>query len=60
MNMNPDEVFRRMDERRAVHELPMEQVKPAREPVYIPRTTRDGTYRRLMRSHDRMGTRHLQ
>lgn len=49
-----------MDERRPVYERPIEQHKPAREVVYTSANIRDGTYRQLMRSHDRMGTRHLR
>ena len=57
--MNPDEVFKRMDAVRPVYRKDAVVPQRIREPVYIPKTNRDATYRQLMRSHDRMGTRHL-
>ncbi len=64
MKNTPESIFRKMD---AVHKGAYSMQTPAesheatvREAVYIPKATRDGTYRQLMRSHDRMGTRHLQ
>jgi len=74
MTLSPDEVFERMDavKRSGVRRTEQPHMRPeqmqnsavpsesVREPVYIPGNTRNGTYRQLMRSHDRMGTRHLQ
>ena len=69
--MSPDNVFRKMDayrsaadanrrnrEESAVEVSALDNVP--RQTVYISNGTRSGTYRMLMRSHDRMGTRHLQ
>ncbi len=63
MDITPDKVFRKMEANRSPsrhrEESEVRQKPPVRETVYIPKNTRDGTYRQLMRSHDRMGTRHL-
>lgn len=58
----PDEVFRNMERRRLqvtqkTHEPPPEIHRV--ETVYMPQNVRAGSYRQLMQSHDRMGTRHL-
>ncbi len=59
MEYTPDVVFRMMSRRR--RKVMSETVaKPAREAVYVPQNVRSGSYMQLMRSHDRMGTRHLQ
>jgi len=60
MRMNPDDVFRKIAITRPVNEWRAEEPRGHTETVYIPSKTRDGSYRQLMRSHDRMGTRHLQ
>ena len=60
----PDELFRRMERmRRATLKdtgLRSGMEMTAVQPVYVPQNIRDGSYRQLMKSHDRMGTRHLQ
>ena len=55
--MRPDEVFEMMGRRRPV--LPSD-VEPEVKFIYVPQNVRSGSYQQLMRSHDRMGTRHLQ
>ena len=55
--MRPDEVFEMMGRRRPV--LPRD-VEPEVKFIYVPQNVRSGSYQQLMRSHDRMGTRHLQ
>ena len=68
--MSPDNVFRKMvaysseadvnrrnREESAVGVSALDNVP--RQTVYISNGARSGTYRMLMRSHDRMGTRHL-
>ncbi|MEE1199472.1 MAG: hypothetical protein U0L09_02360 [Christensenellales bacterium] len=69
---NPNELFRRLEVRgagpRQEMVLPVSETEPKeiREPsgsvrVMVPRRIRENSvYRQLMRSHDRMHTRHLK
>ena len=60
MELTPDRVFRRMErlyERRAGGGAPG---MGSGAPIVLTPASRSGTYKNLMRSHDRMGTRHLQ
>ena len=59
MEIRPDMVFRQMEKRRRYEYAPQEKRDTGRA-VYVPQNVRAGSYMRLMRSHDRMGTRHLQ
>ena len=57
--MRPDEVFGMMGRRRR-RVMPRAPEEPVAKAVYVPQNVRSGSYQQLMRSHDRMGTRHLQ
>ena len=58
MEFGPDVVFRRME--RNKRRVEPAGAKDAGRAVYVPQNVRTGSYRRLMQSHDRMGTRHLE
>lgn len=58
MDIRPDTVFRRMELRRRRVFEPPRRSEPV-QAVYVPQNVRAGSYVQLMRSHDRMGTRHL-
>ena len=60
MELTPDRVFRRMErlyERRIARNG---SGAGSGAPVVLTPAPRSSTYKNLMRSHDRMGTRHLQ
>ena len=57
MEIRPDTVFRRMEMRK--RHMPARERSETAQAVYVPQNVRAGSYVQLMRSHDRMGTRHL-
>lgn len=60
MELTPDRIFRRMErvyERRLVSDI---SGAGRSAPVVLTPAPHSGTYKKLMRSHDRMGMRQLQ
>jgi len=57
MEFGPDIVFRRMERKK--RRVESAEARDTGRVVYVPQNVRAGSYRRLMQSHDRMGTRHL-